>query len=168
MASLYTSRALCLPKNFILELDLWESNTVFPSFMQVMACFVFLCEPRTLPGLFQRTILLGARRVLPVLTARKLYLPRGPGQPVRRPRHPSESGYLCNPLRKWTPSRLSTGKGKKHGQGSNPEVETLPSPPILCTQDPPRSPPTTASPARTQTQGPGGAPRPPRLQRRHC
>ena len=80
MVSLYISVAPCLYKNPILELHLWKSDVEFPFFMQVIACFVFLCKPHTLSGSFQRTILLGARFVLPVLTAGQLICHHGPRQ----------------------------------------------------------------------------------------
>lgn len=132
MAFFYTSGAFCLPKIPILELDLWESNTVFPFVMQVISfCLFFYASLTLCLGSFERTILLG--QDLFSLFSQLATLSATKGQDNRC----EDMGTQMNTRTSTTlgsdspPSLLSTGKeekGKKLGQSSKSEVESLPFP----------------------------------------
>lgn len=117
-----TSVARCLPRDPIRELDLWESS-IISIVMQVIACFVLLGKPHTLPRLFSKNHITGTRVGLPILTAT-----------MSQNKECEDSGTQVNLGASTSLSQMyllppfSMEKGKKLAQGSKPEVEILPFP----------------------------------------
>lgn len=96
--------------------------------MHVIICFVFLCEPHTLPELFKKTTTLYCW--VPDLFSLFSQLKRLPAtlgqnkcEDLGTQMNPVTPAALCSNL---PPSPLSNGKGRKRGQCSKTEVEIPP------------------------------------------